>query len=172
MEGCHAQWVHAEYIENNVCTRVTNCFSAHEWYFYPGTMKLLGGILVSLRPSVCPSVPHPVSALKHLQFWLDPFHIYTYYQATSEGVLCVKFLAKISKLEVLAIFLNLQLWLCHLLTWDLMLITGMCKHGAARGISECRRSSCPSLVFISRVASEHRNSLSLEYIHYLIFYTT
>ena len=35
MEGCPAQWVlqHAEYIENDVCTRMTNCFSAHEWYF-------------------------------------------------------------------------------------------------------------------------------------------
>ena len=52
-----------------------------------------GGLLVSLRPSIRPSVPHPVSALQHLQFCLDPFHIYTY-QATSEGVSCVKFLAK------------------------------------------------------------------------------
>ena len=33
----------------------------------PHTTKLLGGILVSLRPSVCPSVPHPVSALYRLQ---------------------------------------------------------------------------------------------------------
>ena len=30
---------------------------------YTYTMKLLGGILVSLHPSVLPSVPHPVSAL-------------------------------------------------------------------------------------------------------------
>ena len=58
-------------------------------------MKLLGGILVSLHPSVRlsvrPSVPHPVSALQCIQFWLDPFHIYTSYQATSEDVSCVEF---------------------------------------------------------------------------------
>ena len=46
-------------------------------------------------------VPHPVSALQQLQFWLDPFHIHTSYQATSEGMSCVKFLAK---------FLNLNFW--------------------------------------------------------------
>ena len=32
------------------------------------------------------SVPHPMSALSRLQFWLGPFHIYTSYQATSKGV--------------------------------------------------------------------------------------
>ena len=42
---------------------------------YPHTTKLLGGILVSLRPSVRPSVPHPVSALYHLQFRMDSFRI-------------------------------------------------------------------------------------------------
>ena len=63
----------------------------------PCHTKLLGGILVSLRPSV----PHPVSALYRLQFWLDPFDIYTPYQATSEGVWHVKFLAK---------FKNLNFW--------------------------------------------------------------
>ena len=49
---------------------------------------------------------------------------------------------KISKLEFLAISLNLYLWLCLLLTWHLMWITSMGNHGAAGGISEHRRSSC------------------------------
>ena len=44
------------------------------------------------------SAPHPVSSLWRLQFWLDPFHIYTSYQVTSEGVSCVKFLAKFANL--------------------------------------------------------------------------
>ena len=73
----------------------------------------------SVRPSIRPSVLHPVSTLKRLQFWLDPFHIYTSYEATSEGVLCVQFLEKISKFEYLANFCYLQLWLCFVLTWNL-----------------------------------------------------
>ena len=48
--------------------------------------------------SVRPSVPHPVSALLCLQFWLDPFHIYTSHQATSEGASHVKFLAQFKNL--------------------------------------------------------------------------
>ena len=54
----------------------------------------------SIRPSVCPSVPHPMSALWCLQFWLDPFYISTSYQVTT-GVLHVNFLAK---------FQNLNFW--------------------------------------------------------------
>ena len=45
--------------------------------------------------SVCPSVDRIVSALYLLQYSPDPFHIYTSYQANSEGVLCVKFFSKI-----------------------------------------------------------------------------
>ena len=37
----------------------------------------------------CPSVDRIVSALYLLQYSPDPFHIYTSYQATLEGVLCV-----------------------------------------------------------------------------------
>ena len=67
------------------------------------------GILISpclsVRPSVChtvrPSVPHPVSALLRLQFWLDPFHIYTSYQ---EGVSLVKFIAKLQNLNFVNFF--------------------------------------------------------------------
>ena len=82
----------------------------------------------SVCPSVCLSVPHPVSAMYHLQFWLDPFHIYTSYQATSEGVSCVKFLAKYKKLKFWQFFkiCNFDIvlfWLgicCESLVWVIM----------------------------------------------------
>ena len=56
-------------------------------YTPPAQRSCWGGILVSLRPSVrpsvcpsvrlsvCPSVPHAVSALYHLQLWMDSFHV-------------------------------------------------------------------------------------------------
>ena len=61
--------------------------------------KVVGVILVSLCPSVRPSIPHLVSAPQHLQFWLNPFHIFTNYQSTSEGVSHIKFLAKFQNLN-------------------------------------------------------------------------
>ena len=55
----------------------------------------------------------------------------------------VKNFCKISKFELLAIFKICS----HVLTWDLMWITSMGKHGAATGISECRHSSCSGYSF-------------------------
>ena len=63
-------------------------------YYTPRTTKLLGGILVSLRPSVCqsvrpsvrPSVPPAVSALSQLQFRMDSFHISHKWSLPWEGV--------------------------------------------------------------------------------------
>ena len=46
---------------------------------------------LSVCPSVSPSVDRMVSALYLPQYLLDPFHFYTSYQATSEGVPCIKF---------------------------------------------------------------------------------
>ena len=60
----------------------------------PPHNEVVGGILVSLRPSV-----HV-----HLHFWLNPFHIYTFHQATSEGVSHVKFFANFKIWIFLAIF--------------------------------------------------------------------
>ena len=40
----------------------------------------------SLRPSVRPSVPHAVSALYHLQLWMDSFHIRHKWSLPWEGV--------------------------------------------------------------------------------------
>ena len=69
--------------------------------------EVVGGY-IGFTPSIClsvrPSVPHPVSALERLQFWLDPFHIYTSHEATSYGVSLVKFLAKFQKFEFLQFF--------------------------------------------------------------------
>ena len=59
----------------------------------------------SIHSSVRPSVPHPVTALYRLQFCLDPFRIYTSYQATSEGVSLVKFFAKFKNLIFWTFFL-------------------------------------------------------------------
>ena len=82
----------------------------------------------SVRPSVHPSVPHPVSALWHLHFWLDPFHIYTSYQVTSEGVPRVKLLAKFQNLNFWQFFqicnfdfvlFWLGIW-CESLVWVIM----------------------------------------------------
>ena len=60
--------------------------------------KLKSGILVSRRPFICPSlrpsVDKIVSTLYLLQYYSDPFHICTSYQATSEGVSCVKVIAR------------------------------------------------------------------------------
>ena len=66
---------------------------------YPCWTKLKGGC-TCFTLSVCPSVDRIVSALYLPQYSLDPFHIYTSYQATSEGVSPVKFLK----------WINLKFW--------------------------------------------------------------
>ena len=90
--------------------RVTHiCVSKHWHYHTPRTTKLLGNILVSPRPSVCPSVRlsvrpsvRPASRVRSVApTVLAGFHIYTSYQATSEGVSRVRLLAK---------FQNLHFW--------------------------------------------------------------
>ena len=50
------------------------------------------GFTLSVCPSVCPSVDRIVSALYLLQYSINPFQIYTPYQATSEGVSSLRFL--------------------------------------------------------------------------------
>ena len=69
-----------------------------------------------------------MSALYRLQFWLDSFHIYTSYQATSEGVSHVKLLAKFLSFNFFNFFkfFNFDLvlfWLgiwCESLVWVIM----------------------------------------------------
>ena len=73
------------------------CLSKPCHYYTPRTTKLLGGytgFTPSVRPSVCPSVrlsvrpsvPHAVSALYHLQLWMDSFHIRHKWSLPWEGV--------------------------------------------------------------------------------------
>ena len=92
-------------------------------YYTPRTTKLLGGGVYwfhSVRPSVLPSVRpsriRPASRVRSVAstvFWLDPFHIYASYKATSEGVLRAKFLAKCQ---------NLKLWqFCRICNFDFVL---------------------------------------------------
>ena len=93
-----------------------------------------------VRPSICGQ--NCVRSVSFTwQYWPDPFHIYTPYLATLEGVSWVKIY---SKFEILANSLNLYLWLCLDLTWDPIWINSMLIIGQ-RGVSSDRRpSSCSS----------------------------
>ena len=104
----------------------------------PCTTKLLGGgvWLVSLRPSGRPTCRVPSVAPTVLVRCISYLHI-----LSSNCRRCVAH--KVS-CKFLAIFSNLYLWLCLVVTWDLMWITSMGNHGAGGGISERRHSSCSS----------------------------
>ena len=67
----------------------------------PSASTNLKGGYTGFTFSVCPSVDRIVSTLYLQQYSSDPFHICTSYQATSEGVSCVMFVAK---------FKNLKFW--------------------------------------------------------------
>ena len=97
--------------------------------------------------SVCLSMDRIMSALYLQQYLSDPFHICTSYQATCEGVSRVMFVWMNS--------LNLQLWLCLLLTWDPMWLNSMGNHAAVGVSSESRRSSCSSLCYWPFVQGIH-----------------
>ena len=97
------------------------------------------GILVSLHPSV--RLASRVRSIAATVLVGSISYLYIL-QATSEGVLRVKFLAKFQ--FYFGNILKFVTWLCLVLTWDLMRITSMGNHGAARGISERSRSSCSS----------------------------
>ena len=85
----------------------TPCFNKVErWVYWFHLVHL--SIPPSVRPSVCPSVDGIVSALYLQQYSLDPFHICTSYQATSEGVSRVMFVSKFKNLKFWRI-----LWICN-----------------------------------------------------------
>ena len=116
---------------HNRAQNVLPILLSFELLLYPCTMKLLGEKLVSLRPSVRPSVrpsriPCPLCSAYSSR--LDPIHIYTSYQATSEGVSCVKFFAKFTNLNFWQFFqicvfgfvlFSLVIW-CESLVWVIM----------------------------------------------------
>ena len=66
-----------------------------------------------------------------------------------------KFLAKFKNL----IFLNFQLWLCLVLTWDLLWITRMGNHGAAGVISEPRCYSYSSYFYSTEINHIHQRAI-------------
>ena len=93
-----------------------------------------------VRLFLCPSVEIIVCAL-YLQYSLDPFHICTSYQATSEGVSRVAFGSKFNNLKFWRIRSICKIWLCLLLTWDSIWLNRMGNHEAVGVSSERRRSS-------------------------------
>ena len=109
----------------------------------PASMKLKGGY-TGITLSVCPSVDRIVSALCLQQYSLDPFHICTSYQTTSEGVSRVMPLSKFKSLKFWGIFkiFNFDFvffWLG--IQYDSMVWVIMRRRGVS---SERRRSSCSS----------------------------
>ena len=87
-----------------------------------GYIGFTPSVRLSVRPSVRPSVPRP-SRIPRLQFWLDPFHIYASYKATSEGVSRAKFLAKFWQFFKICNFDFVLFWLgmwCESLVWVIM----------------------------------------------------
>ena len=107
------------------------------------------GFTPSIRPSVCPCV-RPASRVRSVAPTVLVGSIWYLHILSSNFSKCVmcKVSCKIGKFEFLAIFQNLQLWLCLVLTWDLMWITSMGNHGGGGGgISERRRSSCSGLIW-------------------------
>ena len=96
----------------------------------PASTKLKEGY-TGITLSVCPFVDRIVSALYLQQYSSDPYlHILSNFRR------CVACNARfeIQKFEILANFLNLQLWLCLLLTWDPIWLNGMGNHEATGGI--------------------------------------
>ena len=97
------------------------------------------GVLVSLRPSVRPSVcPSRVRCplcIAYSSDWI--FFIFKHLIKQLQKCVACNVSFKISQFEFLAIFQNLELWLCLVLTWDLMWITGTIRVIMGwRGISQ------------------------------------
>ena len=86
---------HQAIIWTNVDTVYWRIYAGlHEFIIPPASTKLKGGY-TGFTLSVCPSVDRMVSALYLQQYSLNPFHICTSYQATSEGVSRVMFVSKL-----------------------------------------------------------------------------
>ena len=86
----------AEHIASSYTPRFNEVDRGVYWYHLVPL-----SVCPSVRLSVCLSVDRIVSALYLQQYSSDLFHIYTSYQATSEGVSCVMPISK---------FKNLKFW--------------------------------------------------------------
>ena len=97
------------------------------------TTKLLGGILVSLRPSICSSVhpsvhPPRIPCLLCSAYSSGWIHfIFNILLCNFRKCVASKISCKISKLKFLAIFLKFE---TLTLTWDLKWITAVSNHEA------------------------------------------
>ena len=117
------------------------------WNHYtPLQWSWKGGILVSRRPSVSPSVCQSVcgqNCVCSVSSTILAGSISYLHILSSNFRKCVacKGHCKIFKFEFLAIFLNMYFWLCLIMTWDLIWINSMGNHGAVGVFTECRHSS-------------------------------
>ena len=132
----------------------------------PCTMKLLGGYIVftpSVHLSVCPSI-RPTSRVCSVVPTVLVGSISYLYILSSNFRRCVmcKDSCQILGFQFLAIFKISWLWLCVVLTWDLMWITSKGNHGAERGISECR-------CFVDKTNTARCCYNAVQYV--MIFYT-
>ena len=108
----------------------------------PASTKLKGGY-TGFTLSVCPSVDRIVSALYLQQYSVDPFHICTSYQATSEGVSRVMPVSKFKfKFGEFFKFVTDFVFFWLGIQYDSMVWVIMRRRGVS---SERRCSSCSSL---------------------------
>ena len=110
----------------------------HSIFIPPASTKLIGGY-TGITLSVCPSVRLSVCGQNRVCSVSSRILIgsISYLHILSSNFRrCVACNAhfKIQKFEILAIFLNLWLWLCLLLTWDPIWLNGMGNHEAVGGI--------------------------------------
>ena len=168
---------------------LTHCVFNSMWYMtvqslHPPHNEVVGGVhwfhLVRL------SVPHPVSALLRLQFWLDPFYIYTSYQATPEGVECLKFLAELQNYNFWQffkicnfdfVFFWLGIW-CESLVWVIIGRRGVSQNagilvGLGNGLLTDGIKPLPEQMLTYQVSSVesiaiHINDISTEIFMILI----
>ena len=126
-----------------LCTWLDLSWTLSSWTFKISMLDFMGTFSCICGQNCVCSVSSTVLA--------DPFHTYTSYQATSEGVLYVNvFLnSKIYSFGKFLKFVTLTLscfdlfWL--VLTFQYELVNSMGNHGAAGLSSEYRRSGCSSL---------------------------
>ena len=137
----------------NMCKQNWNAFVSN--IHTPRFNEVERGVYWSgITLSVCPSGDRIVSALYLRQYSLDPFHICTSYQATSEGVLHVMPVSKFKYLKFWRIFsiCNLDFVLFWLgIQYDSVVWVIMRRGGGGGGggvSSERRHSSCSSFFYM------------------------
>ena len=126
--------VHGGYLSNALRDLWNGSLCVY-WLYPPLQRSWKGGILVSPCPSVRLSVCGQ-NRVRSVSSTILIGSISYLHILSSNFRRCVACNArfKIQKFEILAIFWNLQLWLCHLLTWDPIWLNGMGNHEAAGGI--------------------------------------